>query len=184
MIFRTRKTTALTILLAALLTAACNDRETAGPREEAASGEAIRSTADFKIDAYRGKVVLLNFWATWCGPCRMEIPALIKLRESFSEDELAIIGISTDEFVSGEELQKSLKDFISRIGINYPIYSDIDWVTYSRYNAEYAFGRSIPATLVIDKQGEVMAVHRGIPRGGSGLIYEMLGKEIQEILER
>jgi thiol-disulfide isomerase/thioredoxin len=185
MILQTRKTTALTVLLAALLAAACNDRETAGsPREEAAPGEVIRSTADFDIDAYQGKVVVLNFWATWCGPCRVEIPALIKLRESFSEDEVAIIGVSTGEFVSGEQLQKRLEDFIGGIGINYPIYSDEDRATYGRYNAKYAFGQSIPATLVIDKQGEVMAVHRGIPPGGSAPIYKMLGDEIQKILER
>jgi peroxiredoxin len=184
MIFWTCKTTALTVLLATLLAAACNDRETAGPREETAPGEAIRSTADFNIDAYRGKVVVLNFWATWCGPCRVEIPALIKLRESFSEDEVAIIGVSTGEYVSGEGLQKSLETFVSRHGINYPIFSDVDRTVYARYNAEYSFGQSIPATLVIDKQGEVMAVHRGIPQGGSAPIYKMLGDEIQKILER
>ena len=185
MILQTLKTTALTVLLATLA-AACNDRETAGSCEEAAPGEAIRSTVDFNIDACRGKVVVLNFWATWCGPCRVEIPALVKLRKSFPADEVAIIGISTGEYASGEQLQKSLETFVSRHEINYPIFSDVDRTVYTRYNAEHSFGRSIPATLVLDKQGNVVAAHRGVPLDRFGQInpYGVLGDEIQQALER
>ena len=65
-------------------------------RGNAASPESFPLASNFDIAQYSGKVVLLNFWATWCVPCREEVAALVKLRDRFSEEEVAIVGISVD----------------------------------------------------------------------------------------
>src|SRR5215813_9772673 len=69
---------------------------------------------ELSLEAYKGKVVLLNFWATWCGPCRAEIPSLIRLQEAY-KDRLQIIGMDVDD----EEEQ--LRAFARNQGINYPV---------------------------------------------------------------
>ena len=89
---------------------------------------------------YKNKVLVINFWATWCGPCKLEIPGLIKLRKSYSEDELVIIGVSldTDEAI--------VQRFSESIGINYPIVMNSQTIQSS-------FGSisAIPTTYIIDK---------------------------------
>lgn len=64
----------------------------------------------------KGKVIMLNFFATWCPPCKVEIPEIVKLREAFPQDKLLVIGLSVD----GE--QKPLASFLSKLKVNYPVY--------------------------------------------------------------
>ena len=161
------------------------DESPYGKCRAAAPAEPVPLAEDFGIDDCRGKVVVLNFWATWCGPCRMEIPALVKLRKVFPDDQIAIIGISTGEIVSGKQLQTSLKTFISEHGINYPIYHDADGGAYRHYSEEHRFRQAIPATLVFDREGNVRATYRGVPNDASGWPnpYAVLGEQIQFLLE-
>src|SRR6201982_2163715 len=70
---------------------------------------------ELSLDAYKGKVVLLNFWATWCGPCRAEIPSLIRIQEAY-KDRLQIIGMDVDD-----DDQEQLREFVKNQGINYPV---------------------------------------------------------------
>ena len=70
---------------------------------------------ELSLDAYKGKVVLLNFWATWCGPCRAEIPSLIRMQEAYKE-RLQIIGMDVDDDDEGK-----LRAFVKNQGINYPV---------------------------------------------------------------
>ena len=104
------------------------------------------STANWK-----GKVVIVNFWATWCPPCREEIPALIDLQTKY-KDKLQIIGISEDE--DGPE--KVLK-FAQQKGMNYPI-------IMSTQNIIDAWGGvpALPTSYVVDEQGRVMTKHMGL----------------------
>ena len=92
---------------------------------------------------FRGKTVLLNFWATWCGPCVVEIPDLIALQEELGHESFAVIGVSMD--MTGIE---DVKAFVESMNVNYPIGIDEGFV------AE-AFGGifSLPTTYVIDKNG-------------------------------
>lgn len=79
--------------------------------------EPIDSAAlDALLAKNRGKVVMLNFFATWCPPCRAEIPEIVKMRNKFSDDKLLVIGLSVDEDAS------VVNPFISKNGINYPVY--------------------------------------------------------------
>lgn len=99
------------------------------------------------LEDYRGKVVLVDVWATWCPPCRMEIPGFIKLYDEYKDKGLVIIGISIDE-----DGIKAVKPFAEEFKINYPIAladgSDVTKV----------FGpiRGIPTKFLIDKDGKIV----------------------------
>ncbi len=91
---------------------------------------------------YAGKVVILDFWAVWCGPCRMEIPGFIELQNKYSSDGLVVIGVSLDRERS------KVPGFVDKQGINYPIiYADQSIIT------AYGNPTSIPTTFIIDRNG-------------------------------
>ena len=96
------------------------------------------------LGALRGKVVMLNIWATWCAPCRDEIPVLETLHQQYGGDGLEIVGVSVD--ARGEE--KRIGEFASRIGMTYPIWHDPDERVSSLYQAI-----GVPATYLIDREG-------------------------------
>ena len=101
-----------------------------------------------------GKVVLLNFWATWCGPCREEIPMLAALQKHYG-NRLAIIGLSIDESPA-----EDVKAFAAQLGVNYP-------VAMSTRALESEFGgiTAVPSTFVVDPQGRILQRHLGLLRG-------------------
>ena len=103
------------------------------------------------LDAFRNKIVLLNFWATWCGPCREEIPALAALQQHY-RDQLVIIGLSIDERAPEE-----VRDFARTLGVNYPVVMADDAL-------QQAFGgiSSVPSTFVVNRQGRIVQRHLGM----------------------
>src|SRR5580765_6674614 len=103
----------------------------------------IVSTADWK-----GKVVILNFWATWCPPCREEIPELVQLQAKY-KDKLEIVGVSEDD----DELEKVAK-FAQQHGMNYPIV-----MATPELIADYGGVPALPTSFLIDPQGRVMQKH-------------------------
>jgi peroxiredoxin len=109
-----------------------------------------------KLSNYRGKNVMLIFWAVWCGPCRQEIPSLIDLRKSVGEDKLAMLAISTIGYRSSTE---NVKKFVAANPvINYTIIStDADSMP-SPYNSIYA----IPTTFFISPDGTIKIVTEGL----------------------
>jgi len=101
-------------------------------------------------DAWHGKVVLLNFWATWCGPCREEIPALVALQEHY-RDQLIVIGLSIDTAPVSQ-----VKAFVERVGVNYP-------VAIADNALQAAFGgiSAVPSTFVVKPDGTIIQRHVG-----------------------
>ena len=106
---------------------------------------------DLSLASARGKVVFLNFWATWCGPCRMEIPTLIALQQRY-KDQLQIIGLVVDED-SDQELRKVVKDE----GVNYPVA-----LAPGKVRLDYGGIAALPTLFVINSEGKVVQKHVGL----------------------
>ncbi|MFZ0521676.1 MAG: TlpA disulfide reductase family protein [Candidatus Acidiferrales bacterium] len=101
--------------------------------------------------AWKGKVVLINFWATWCPPCRAEIPVLIDLANRY-KDRLQIVGVSVDE-----EGPQDVKKFAEHFGINYPIVMASPEIV-----AEYGGVAALPTLFVVNTDGKVVQKHEGL----------------------
>jgi cytochrome c biogenesis protein CcmG/thiol:disulfide interchange protein DsbE len=97
-------------------------------------------------------VVLLNFWATWCGPCKVEIPWFIEFERAYGDAGFAVLGISLDE-----DGWKSVKPYIEAKNVNYRVMVGNDEIARM-----YGGLESIPATLLIDKAGRIAATHVGL----------------------
>ncbi|NKB68016.1 MAG: redoxin domain-containing protein [Candidatus Latescibacteria bacterium] len=164
-------------LLAALLVSSCSDDEAS----KKADPFALAST--FDLADYRGRVVLLNVWATWCGPCRYEIPALIQLRQDFKTDEVAIIGVSVDRG-SPQQVRPLIGQFAQHYKINYPILLDPQGILARQYYQ--GANMPIPLTMIIDQQGKVAQTHLGLPRNNKGKIdpHGVYATDIQALLDR
>ena len=117
---------------------------------------------EVKLSDYLGKVVILDFWATWCPPCRKGIPDLISIQNEY-KDDLVVIGISLDQPAT----QDQLIPFIESYGINYPIVlGDLE------VSAAYGNIQAIPTSFIIDQEGNIINKHIGlVPR--STLVEEI-----------
>ncbi|MBM62680.1 MAG: hypothetical protein CL484_07000 [Acidobacteria bacterium] len=106
-------------------------------------------------DDFRGKVTLVNFWATWCGPCRAEIPDLIKLQERYAT-QLQVIGVSTDEGPT-----QVVEDFSTQFGINYPVV-----MSTPELNQAFPGVMALPTSFIVDPDGRVVRTHVGLVSPG------------------
>jgi len=119
-----------------------------------------------KFSAFRGHVLIVDFWATWCVPCRVEIPHFVELQKQYRDKGLTVIGVSLDE--QGPEV---VKKFLKRFDVTYP-------VVIGNEKVVEAYGRidAIPTTFVIDRQGRIVSRHIGYD---DKAVFE---KEIQSLL--
>ncbi len=115
---------------------------------------------------FKGKVIILNFWATWCPPCRVEIPAFILLQKKYEKKGFTFIGVSLDE--NGPRI---VKNFVKSAGMNYPQLMASYEVVMNYGNFE-----AIPTTFVIDRKGIVRNVLQGYHT------QSMFENEIQKLL--
>jgi thiol-disulfide isomerase/thioredoxin len=99
----------------------------------------------------RGKVILLNFWATWCGPCRAEIPDLIALQQKY-KDQLQIIALTVDD-----DDPAMIKKVVAESGINYPVA-----ISPPEVRIQYGGIAALPTSFVLDRQGRVVQKHEGL----------------------
>jgi peroxiredoxin len=107
---------------------------------------------DLTLGDYRGKVLLLDFWATWCAPCKIEIPGFVELYDKYRDQGFEVVGISVDDPVD------SLRDFAMQLNMNYPVL-----IGDGRDDVKDAFGPLIdfPTTFVIARDGTVCSEHVG-----------------------
>jgi cytochrome c biogenesis protein CcmG/thiol:disulfide interchange protein DsbE len=109
-----------------------------------------------RLSDYRGKVVLLDFWATWCGPCKIEIPWFMEFERKYKDRGFAVIGISMDE--DGWE---AVRPFVAGLGVNYRMVIGSDETA-----THYGGVEALPTTFLIDRDGKIAAVHVGLASKG------------------
>ena len=120
-----------------------------------------------KLEDYKGKVIILDFWATWCGPCRRGIPDLVELKNKYKDKDFEIIGITVDQSNTIDQV----KPFIEQYKINYPIaYANTEIIK------NYGGIDAIPTSFIINKEGKIVSKHVGL------IMKEQYIKEIEEIL--
>ncbi|MEQ1667230.1 MAG: redoxin family protein [Sulfuriferula sp.] len=105
------------------------------------------------IAQWRGKVIVVNFWATWCPPCRAEIPEFIALQQQYGAQGLQFVGIALDE-------KAKIQSFVDEVGINYPILvGDLEAIALAQASGNRMGG--LPYTVIIDRQGKLVATETG-----------------------
>lgn len=126
-----------------------------------------QSGQNIRLKELRGQVVLVNFWATWCGPCRQELPQLDRLQDRYRQAGLRLLAVSVDDDPRKVEAMRQ------QLGLKLTVLFDKDKQVADRYDVD-----AMPATLLIDRDGRVRYVHRGY-RAGYEAAYE---RQIKELL--
>lgn len=130
---------------------------------QSASGENIR------LAEQRGQVVMLNFWASWCGPCRQEMPLLDALYQRYNPVGFAFYGINV------EADNADAKKFIQSLGVSLPVLYDPDSKVSKLYQVS-----AMPTTVLIDKKGEIRYVNKGYKPGDENKYRDQIRELIKE----
>ncbi len=177
----------IAILVFALIFAGCSVNETSdAPGSEAENNKAAQKEKssgyppapkalanaklkaldgdDFRIADLKGKVVLINLWATWCAPCIEEMPHFVKLQEKYGDDGLVIVGLNSDE-----EPEAKVRTFVEQQGLNYKIGWSTKEVVEEFINISKLPG--LPQSLLLNRKGEMTGMFRG---GGPDVIASMV----------
>jgi peroxiredoxin len=115
---------------------------------------------NLKLSEFRGQVVLLNFWASWCGPCRQEMPLLNTMYKKYKKLGFVIIGVNV------EEDSRKARQIVKKMAINFPILFDTQNTVSGLYDVS-----AMPSSLVIDRSGYMRYLHKGY-KPGDMVVYE------------
>ena len=107
---------------------------------------------NIQLSGYKGQAVLLNFWATWCGPCKIEMPWFVELQKEYGPQGLQIVGVAMDD-ASKEDITK----FVKEMGVNYPIL-----IGKENVGNDYGGVNVLPTTFFIDRDGKIVAREFGL----------------------
>jgi peroxiredoxin len=163
--FALRCAVASTVLATALMVACSSSTRQAPEGIKAANDR--KAAADFmlsdaksarvKLSDYKGKVVLLNFWATWCGPCKVEIPWFVEFEKKYQDRGFAVLGVSMDD--GGLQV---VRTFMEEHKVNYRVAIGTDQVARL-----YGGVDSLPTTFIIDRDGRIASGHIGLASKGN-----------------
>ena len=156
--------------LAALLLAFVSLTQAAVTPQAAAPDFTLKSAEgrNLRLQEQRGQVVLVNFWATWCGPCRQEMPHLNKLYDKYRSSGFVLLGVNIDDDA------RTATGTAGKWGLKFPVLLDTD----KNVSKLYDLG-SMPATVLIDRDGKVRYLHRGYREG----MEEAYEKQIRDLVK-
>ncbi|MDJ0749749.1 MAG: TlpA disulfide reductase family protein [Woeseiaceae bacterium] len=109
---------------------------------------------NMRLSEHRGDVVMVNFWATWCGPCRQEMPLLDELYQRYSRVGFNLLGVNIDD-----DSRRAMQ-MIDELGVNFPVLFDASKQVSELYDVD-----AMPVTVIIDREGTVRYVHQGYKPG-------------------
>jgi thiol-disulfide isomerase/thioredoxin len=115
------------------------------------------------LDAHRGKVIMVDFWASWCGPCAQSLPALDALRKEFPADDFQVIAVNVDSE------SEQAKAFLKRRPVGYPSALDPEGLIPTRFGLQ-----TMPTSYLIDRNGVVRHIHRGFRPDDIGALRERI----------
>jgi peroxiredoxin len=124
---------------------------------------------NLRLEEYRGQVVLINFWASWCGPCRQELPLLDRLHQRYEDAGFVVLGVN----VEGSE--GPARSLIDKIPVSFPVLMDKDQLVSAEYRLD-----SMPSTVLVDRDGVVRYLHRGYKPGDEAKYIEIVKELIRE----
>jgi peroxiredoxin len=130
----------------------------------------LRTTSggNLRLQEQRGRVVMVNFWATWCGPCKIEMPHLVRLYEKYRASGFQLLGVNIDDD------PRNAVAGAAKLGITFPVLLDGDKRVARLYDLS-----TMPTTLLIDRDGTLRHVHKGY-RDGYELTYD---QQVRELLK-
>lgn len=170
--YRTLSLTAASVLLLALCGTGCSSAPTvkAAMKPDSDRKPAPDFTlkdsngASVKLSDYKGKVVVLDFWATWCGPCKIEIPWFVEFEQTYKDRGFAVLGVSMDE-----DGWDAVKPYIQERKVNYRVLLGNDQV-----GELYGGVNSLPTTFLIDRAGKIAKIHVGLETNKDGFKDEII----------
>ncbi len=123
---------------------------------QAAPDFALKSSSgeNLRLSEYRGDVVMVNFWATWCGPCRQEMPLLDELYLRYERVGFSLLGVNIDD-----DSRKAMR-MVSELGVSFPVLFDARKEVSKLYEVD-----AMPVTVLIDREGTIRYVHHGYKPG-------------------
>lgn len=130
-----------------------------------------------KISGEKGKVVLLNIWGIWCGPCRAEMPQLIKLQDQYRDKGFEIVGLNIGDENGGVESVAAIKKFVDKEHLNYTIARAIDPGSTKAFY-EVTKKEIVPQSVLVDRQGRL----RGVFAGFGGNVSQSLDQTIEKVV--
>jgi len=127
-----------------------------GMEGQVAPDFALKSTTgeNLRLSEYRGDVVMINFWATWCGPCRQEMPLLDELYGRYHRVGFNLLGVNIDD-----DTERALR-MVEELDLHFPVVFDTRKEVSRLYNVE-----AMPATILVDREGKIRHVHHGYKPG-------------------
>ncbi|HJV61079.1 MAG TPA: TlpA disulfide reductase family protein [Albitalea sp.] len=158
-------------VLAGLALACCATLDSSAVAPASAAPDFTLRSMDgpnLRLQEQRGRVVLVNFWATWCGPCRQEMPHMNRLYEKYRASGFVLLGINVDED------PRNAAGVAAKLGLKFPVLLDTDKKVSKLYQLA-----TMPSTVLIDRDGRVRYVHRGYVDGVEN-DYE---KQIRDLLK-
>jgi len=124
---------------------------------------------NLRLSEYRGDVVMINFWATWCGPCRQEMPLLEQLYNRYERVGFSLLGVNIDD-----DSARAM-DMIRELGISFPVLFDARKEVSKLYNVD-----AMPVTILVDREGVVRYVHKGYKPGYEVMYLDQIRSLLRE----